>query len=194
MIGTYTMTPEVTSEINNKLDDIYKYNFPPNKSYAILVHDFKLDSRDVVENKISYNGEPNDNSVKEEVLNAVKKKDLYNTRISFTQYEPSDKSDPRSPMSNRHRANYLIMIVDKNVAVTVFLTSKRQWEEKTFYRDEGWNVDEYIRYDQIGAHARLLPKYEKNLGNTTNEDSTLIEISKEVNESWIMEWINSSKK
>ena len=186
IVGKYVLTPEVSNNINQRLDNIYKYNFPPTKSYAVLVYDFILDSKNVLNNNIVYNGEPDDKKVREHVLSIMKNKSSHNASISFTQYEPVDKKDPYSPMSDEHRANYMVLLIDRNEAITVMFTSKNQWETQTFYDSAKQPIQEYIRYDQVGSHARPLPSYEKEL--------TAVNVSKEVKESWIMEWVNSVKK
>ncbi len=199
IVGKYVLTPEVATIINQRLDNIYKYDFSRIKSYAVLVYDFILDSKDVLNNKIVYNGEPDDRKMRERVLEIMKKKGDYNASISFTEYEPSDKKDPHSPLSDKHRAHYLVLIIDRNDAITVMLTSKKQWEDKTFYGYVKQPVQEYIRYDQIGSHATPLPSYKKELEpynqvKKLNENLSSVKISKQVKESWIMEWINSVKK
>ena len=204
VIGKYVLTPEVATIINQRLDNIYKYDYSRVKSYAILVYDFLLDSKDVLNNKIVYNGEPDDRQVREHVLSIMKKRSDYGATISFTGYEPDDKKDPQSSFSDKHRAHYLVLLVDRNDAITVMLTSKNQWNSKTYYGYFDQPIQEYIRYDQIGSHATPLPSYKKELESdnekktkdVTNPDEKLtpLNVLKEVKESWIMEWINSTKK
>jgi hypothetical protein len=204
VVGNYVLTPDVATIINKRLDNIYKYDYPRVKSYAILVYDFLLDSKDVLNNKIVYNGEPDDRKVREHVLSIMKKRSDYGATVSFTGYEPDDKKDPQSSFSDKHRAHYLVLLVDRNDAITVMLTSKNQWDSKTYYGYFNQPIQEYIRYDQIGSHATPLPSYKKELESdnekktkdVTNPDEKLtpLNVLKEVKESWIMEWINSTNK
>lgn len=209
IIGKYVLTPDVATIINQRLDNIYKYDFSRIKSYAVLVYDFVLDSNNVRSEKITYNGEDanEQQKIKNHVNEIMKKKTSHNASISFTQYEPVDKKDPYSPMSDDFRAHYMVLLIDRNDAITVMLTSKNQWDTKTFYGYAKQPIQEYIRYDQISAHATPLPSYAKELASIgekkpnddtnskTDSKETLspVNVLKEVKESWIMEWINSAK-
>ncbi len=195
IIGKYLMKSDVTQLINQRLDEIYSYIFPKFKSYAVLIYDFILTSKNVINDKIIYIGEPEDDTVKNKVKEVMKKKDLMSASLSLTGYEEKDKSKIGSELSNDYRAEYMVMIIDRNVAKTVFLTSKRQWEEKTFYGDFGWSIDEYIRYDQVPNHATKVDT-RKEPAKEPQKDIRFspVAISKEVKENWIMEWVNSTKK
>lgn len=196
IVGKYVLTPEIATLLNQRLDDIYKYKFEPNQSYAILVYDFLLDTNDVYTNKIVYDGEPESKKVRDEVMEIMKKKKSWGVKMSFTQYEPTDKSNLKSELSKEHRGNYLVMVIDRNTARTVFLTSKKKWDEKNMYGMYDYGVKNFIRFDQISNHAQLLPKYRKDKpdGDGNNDDIKEMTISKEIKESWIMEWINSTNK
>jgi len=194
IVGRYVLTPEVATIINQRLDDIYNYLFPRQSSYAVLVYDFLLDSNDVLNNKILYNGMPEDRKEKEHVFKIMKKRRDYGATISFTQYEPINKSEKYSPLSKEDRGEILVLLIDRNVAKTVMISSKKQFEEKTYYGLYGYPIQNYIRYDQVSSVAERLTvtDYKKEKVDPNIRFSPIL-ISKDVKESWIMEWINSKK-
>jgi len=196
IVGKYVLTPEISSLLNQRLDDIYKYKFENNQSFAILVYDFLLDTNDVYTNKIIYDGEPDSKTIRDEVMEIMKKKKSWGVKMSFTEYEPIDKKNPDSKLSKEHRGNYLVMVIDRNMALTIFLTSKKKWDEKDLYGMYKYDIKNFIRFDQISNYAKLLPRYRKDNtdGDVNNDDVKEMTISKEIKESWIMEWINSTNK
>jgi hypothetical protein len=204
IIGNYIMTSDVSQLINNRLDEIYTYTFPKDKNYAVLVYDFVLMSKDVLNQKILYRGEPDDLTIRNEVKEVIKNKELTGPTLSLTGYEEIDKSKPGSKLSDEHRAHYLVMVINRNVATTVMLTPKNKFDEKNLYGVYRLPIDEYIRFDQVPNHATRVSSYRftpktPNVGkpniekDSENKESKVL-VSKDLKESWIMEWVNSVKK
>jgi hypothetical protein len=212
IIGKYILKPDVSQLINQRLDNIYTYTFPKFKSYAVLVYSFDLGSNISLNDRILYNGQPEDDTTEKMVKEIMSKKnrELMSAELSLTGYEEIDKSRPGSELSDKYKANYMVLIIDRNVAKTVFLTSKKQWEDKTFYGDFGWSIDEYIGQHEVPKHATRVetksgytpqpnksnvedPSVKKSENDSDVKESPVF-VSEDVNKTWVMEWINSVKE
>lgn len=182
IFGKYILTEDEKSIINEKIDKIYTYDFPPNESFSILIHDFNLDTPNVYRNKIKY---PDGNSgmkLKTEFEDIFKTRKLSTPVISFTQYELTDKKNPNSELSDKHRSNCMVMVIEDNTAVTIFLSTMRQWKEQKQKTPSGYMIDHYVEIDEIGEYA-------KRMGSVDEITYSPLKISKEVKESWILEWL-----
>lgn len=193
IVGRYIMTPEVSQLINSRLDEIYTYTFPKTKSYAVLVYDFILNSNVVINERIRYAGEPDDDTMRNKVKTVIKNKELTGPTLSLTGYEEKDKSKPGSELSDDYRSHYLVMIINRNVATTVMLTSKQQWEKKTFYGVYNQGIDGFIRFDEIPKHATRVERGYSSPKKDDEVKESPVKMSKEMTESWLMEWVNSVK-
>ncbi len=193
IVGRYIMTPEVSNIINTRLDDIYTYTFPRNKNCAVLVYDFILNSNAVINERIRYVGEPDDDTMRNKVKTVFKNKELTGPVLSLTGYEEKDKSKPGSELSDDYRSHYLVMVINRNVATTVMLTPKNKFDEKNLYGVYRLPIDDYIRYDQVPKYATRVDRGYLPPKKDDEVKESPVKISKEMTESWLMEWVNSVK-
>lgn len=177
IIGKYVLPDTVADTIKNRLEEIYKYNFPKSMDYSVLIYDFELNSPTVRNEQVQYPEGPAGNKLKDLVQNAFSMK-RNDANLYFTNYEPVDKNNPEGEKSKTDRANCLTLVIRGNVAHTLFLTQLSQWKENQA------RVDKVIDYSNFMDHVMSGQDSERKI-----EYSPLELMRQTLKETSILDWI-----
>jgi hypothetical protein len=177
IVGKYHLPDTVADTIKNRLEEIYKYNFPKSFDYSVLIYDFELNSPTVRNEQIEYPEGPAGNKIRDMVQNAFSMK-RNDAQMFFTNYEPVDKSNPEGEKSKTDRADCLVLVIRGNVAHTLFLTQTGQWKNNQA------RVDKVIDYNNFMDHIAKDKEPERKI------DYSPLELMRQtLRETSILDWI-----
>jgi len=187
IIGKYTLTDTIAEIIKERLENIYKYDFPKDKDFAVLIYDFELNSPTVRTEQIKYPEGKEGEKIKQMVTQAFSMK-RNDAKLFFTNYEPVDKSKPDGEKSKTDRSNCMVLVFRGNVAQTLFLTQKSQWKENQA------RVDHVIDYSEIEKYGTI-PSDNQKTDSKPNVNFSPLELMRQnLKETWILDWIEGKYK
>jgi hypothetical protein len=189
IVGKYVLTDTIAEIIKERLENIYKYDFPLDKDFAILVYDFELNSPTVRTEQIKYPEGKEGEKMRELVTRAFSMK-RNDAKLYFTNYEPVDKNKPEGEKSKTDRSNCLVLVLRGNVAQTLFLTQKSQWEENQARVDHNINHTEIEKYVSTPSDNS-----DEKTDSKPNVNFSPLELMRQnLKETWILDWIEGKYK